>query len=351
MADSQEVTQAILSAWDDDEETPVGQTQEEILPPPTPPPPAEEPEQDEDEEEIPAEEEPEAEEEEETPQEDEEEEQAEEEEEESDEGRVITADYDDPEIQAFLAKYQGDVEKGLKGAAELARAFGRQGSELAAMRQRTAELEQAILEAQAFQGGTPLNEEQRNWAEEAASSVNPGAYIRQAMQEGQFDLARAVCREWARENPYEATRAGQFIDMQEAQAYAPAPGVEASTDQVLDALASQSPELAQWYPQMAKVADSLGQNHPLVQEAKSSNADTAMRGIIGLYEIARASTASVQGQKEEIKKRSRQAADGARRSAAVSSATSSPKSTETPRPRQIMPGLTMDQLDTEFAQP
>ena len=342
MADSQQVTEAILSAWDDDEETPVAQTQEEILPPPE-----EEPVEEPAEEELPADEPAE----EEPAEEPAEEEEAEEEEEEPDEGTTVTA-FEDPEIQAFLAKYQGDVEKGLKGAAELARAFGRQGSELAAIRQRNSELEQAMLEAQSLSGAPPLNDAQREWAEQAAGSVNPAAYVRQALGENQFELARAVCREWARENPFEAGRAGQYIDMREAQLYQPPPAVEASTDQVLDALAEQSPELAAWYPQMARVAEQLGPNHPVVLEAKSSNADTAMHGIVTLFQMTRDASASIEGQRQEIKKQARASADGARRNAAVSSATSSPKTTETPRPnRTLMPGLTLEDLDTEFARP
>lgn len=352
MSSTEDVTRAILDAWDEDEE--------QSMPEPTM---VETPEPDEAE----AEPEPETEEEEVGEDGGEEEdlvgEQADEEgadtgeEEGGDEADAteISAAYegDDPEIRAFLSKYQGDIEKALRGAAELSRAFGRQGSEQAELRARVAELEQMMLEAQSLQGfETPMTEEQRNWVEEAASSASPGAFVRQAIVEGQYEMARSVCREWAKENPFEANRAGQYVDMAEQQVYASyQQPTEASTDQVLHALGEAMPELQSWWPQMAHVVSNLGQGHPLVQEARSGDADTAMRGIIGIYEIARASTASVQEQKDKIKRRNREAADGARKSAVVSSAANSPKTAETPRPVEIMPGLTWQDLETEFAKP
>jgi hypothetical protein len=252
-----------------------------------------------------------------------------------------------------LAKYDGDTQKALRGGAELYRVVGRQGSELNQLRETNAQLQQMLSEAQAFAGGgVPLNEEQRIWVEEAAASVNPGAYIRQALAQNEFELARSVCREWAHENPYEANRAGQYIDLAENQAYerAQAPQ-QVTTDDVLQALGNAMPELNSWWPAMATVTHNLGPEHPLVQEARSSDADTAMRGVIGIYEIARASTASVSEAKKEIKRKNRESADGARKRAAVTSGATSPKTTETPRPRPIMPGLTMEDLDTEFARP
>jgi len=342
------MNRAILEAWDEEEEG-------EITPPPPAAPPVVEPEQ----------EEPETEEEEETTEEPEEvvsaetvapepgDEPEQEEEEEGEEGEEEAEPGEDPEIQAFLAKYQGDQEKALKGAAELQRAYGRQGGELNQLREQNAQLQQMLTEAQTFAGGgVPLNEEQRGWVEEAAASVNPGAYIRQALSQNEFELARAVCREWAHENPFEANRAGQYIDLAENQAYETAQAPQqVTTDDVLQALGNAMPELNSWWPTMATVTRNLGSEHPLVQEARSTDADTAMRGVIGIYEIARASSASVSEAKKEIKRRNRESADGARKRATVTSGATSPKTTETPRPRTIMPGLTMEDLDTEFARP
>lgn len=345
MADVADVNRAIMEAWDEDEQE--GAVVE------TPPPPVDEPQT----------EEPETEEEEEEPEEEvgaavgtEEETPPVEPDEEEDEGEEeegAPAGAPDPELQAFLAKYENDPDKALKGAIELQRLLGRQGHELSQLRTRTSELESLLTEAQAFSGlGVPLNEEQRGWVEEAAASVNPGAYIRQALAQSEFELARAVCREWAHENPFEANRAGQYIDMAEHHAVeAQRAPQEVTTDDVLGALQNAMPELASWWPAMANVTRNLGADHPLVQEARSSDADTAMRGVIGIYEIARASSASVQETKQQIRKRNRDGADGARKRAAVSSTTTSPKTAETPRRNMLMPGLSLEDLDTEFAQP
>jgi len=345
------MNRAILEAWDEEEET--------TAPPPPAAPPVVEP---------PVEPEPETEEEEEPEEEvvadvappepgdrPEEEEQEEAEDEDADEEQGEEEDLvgEDPEIQAFLAKYQGDQEKALRGAAELQRLVGRQGTELNQLRESVGQLQQMLNEAQALSGGgMPLNEEQRGWVEEAAASVNPAAYIRQALAQNEFELARSVCREWAHENPFEANRAGQYIDMAEHHAYEAAQAPQqVTTDDVLAALGQAMPELHSWWPTMATVTRNLGENHPLVQEARSSDADTAMRGVIGIYEIARASSASVTEAKKEITRRNRESADGARKRATVTSGATSPKTTETPRPRPIMPGLTMEDLDTEFARP
>jgi hypothetical protein len=353
VADAAEINQAIMEAWDEEEEV--------TAPPPSPPPPpeeeeTEEPETEQEEEEeqpeevvsaeappVPGDE----------PETEEEEEEGEGEGEEGQEGEEQAEPGEDPEVQAFLAKYQGDQAKALKGAAELQRLYGRQGSELNQLREANAQLQQMLTEAQTFAGGgVPLNEEQRGWVEEAAASVNPGAYIRQALAQNEYELARAVCREWAHENPYEANRAGQYIDMAEQHAYEAAQAPQqVTTDDVLQALGNAMPELNSWWPAMATVTRNLGADHPLVQEARSTDADTAMRGVIGIYEIARASTASVTEAKKEIKRKNRESADGARKRATVTSGATSPKTTETPRTRPIMPGLTMEDLETEFARP
>ena len=92
----------------------------------------------------------------------------------------------------------------------------------------------------------------------------------------------------------------------------------------------------------------LGPEHPTVIDARGNDVERSARAIINLYEIARASTASVASAKDEIKQRRRKAASDVRNGAVVSSGAAS-RTTETPR-RSIMvtPGLTLEQLDAEF---
>ena len=85
------------------------------------------------------------------------------------------AAYDDPVIQSFLAKYGGDVEKALRGAAELTVVLGRQGGEKSAALARVQELEQQLAQLQAFSGleDSYLTEEQTQWVEEAVGFAEP----------------------------------------------------------------------------------------------------------------------------------------------------------------------------------
>jgi hypothetical protein len=260
-------------------------------------------------------------------------------------------DIADPEIQAYLALYQNDPLKALQAAAHLRYAFDRQGTDLGKARERAAELEAQINRARMLGGGAPLSEEQYQWAEGAAASAAPGAYVQQALDAGEFDLARAVCSYWARESPYEAARAGLVVDQAETQVVerAQAP-IEAPTADIVDALKANVPGFRDWEPQMVTVFNHLGPGHHLVQEARSNNVDVAMRALMSIYEIAQASTASVQEQRTEIKKRARAESSSAKAKAAVTSSANSTGTKETPRRDvQILPGLTMEDLETEFA--
>ena len=259
---------------------------------------------------------------------------------------------DDPDVLAYLAQYQDDPLKALRAAAELRRAYGRQGTDLAAIRQRAQELEAQITQARLLTGGVPLSEEQTQWAEGAAASVTPGIYVEQAINAGEFDLARAVCTYWAREDPFNAGRAGQLIDFKEGQTrqQMQAP-IEASTEDILQALWENVPGMREWEPQMVSVYQNLGPAHHLVQESRSTNPDVAMRALINIFEIAKASSANVQEQRSEIKKRARSEADNAKAKAAVTSSSNAPSTgKQTPRRDvEIMPGLTLEALETEFA--
>src|SRR5215472_14675748 len=106
------------------------------------------------------------------------EDEGEEESEEEGEGvRALTLDsveVSDAEILAYLAQYQNDPVKALRAAAELRRAFGRQGTDLAAVRQRVQELEYQAAQARALSAGmTPMTQEQHEWAEGAATRATP----------------------------------------------------------------------------------------------------------------------------------------------------------------------------------
>jgi len=347
------VTQQILDAWDDDDESTEGAVVEQ--------PAEEQPEEvveeeqsepDQEDGEQPEEEE--GQEEEETVEEGEQE--GEEEGEAEGEAEVeeddVLAQFTDPEIRAYLAKYQNDPERALKAAVNLQRVLGRQGQEKAVLTRRVQELEAEIAERQAFQTGALLNPEQQQWVGEAAESGNPSLYVQQAVQAGEFELARAVCAEWARESPYEALRVAQAIDGAEQrsfqQQYQQIEEEPVDHGLLLDTLVSNFPEMPIYETQMISTLNNLGPAHPLVQDAQSNDLRTAAKAIINIYEIARAQTASVKSTREQVRAKTKTEAAEARRRAVVSSSNAQPSPSEAPRQRTIMPGLTLEQLEAEW---
>ncbi|HET6315976.1 MAG TPA: hypothetical protein VFG86_05940, partial [Chloroflexota bacterium] len=328
-----DITQRLVSAWDepdpDESQTPPppaeSQAVEESSEETTPPPP------DEEEEEVGGEE-------------DEAEPQGEtaavedaEEDEEGEEGAAGDEDEeqrepafvtDDPDVKAFLAKYQGDPERALKNAAQLQRVISRQGQDKAALQRQVTELQAQLAQAQVMQPFKPfLNEEQREWVEHAVGSENPAAWVQQAVTAGEWGLARALCDEWAQNDPYQAMRTLQAVEQAEYQASVQTVEPEAQPlnhGALMDILVENFPEMPNYEQQMVATLSALGDSHPLAVDARSQDPETAARGIIGLYEIARASTASVNGAREEIKTQRKAAAKQVRRSAAVSSAQQAP---------------------------
>jgi len=264
---------------------------------------------------------------------------------------VAQFDTDDPDVRAFLSQYGGDPLKALQAAAHLRRAFDRQGTDLGHVRAQLGELQEQVQRGRMLGGAIPLSQDQHEWAEAAANSGAPGAYVDQAIQAGEFDLARAVCSYWGRESPYEAARAGMAVDQEEGRrSQVQQAPVEARTEDIVDALKTNVPGFREWESQMVRVFENLGAGHHLVQESRSNNVDVAMRALMNIFEIAQASSASVQEQKQEIRKRVRKESASAKAQAAVTSganSTSSPK--ETSRQVEILPGLTLEALDTEFA--
>ena len=163
-------------------------------------------------------------------------------------------------------------------------------------------------------------------------------------------LARAVCREWAQSNPFEAMRAGQIVDATQQQATqveaTPEPMPPATTWKMLS---DNYPELRTYESQMVTTLERLGPEHPLVQEARSNDPTQAVRGILGIYEIAKAATFALTETKNGLKQKRQQDAEQAIDAAVVTSASTSPSATETPRRRPLMPGLSEEDFEAAFS--
>jgi hypothetical protein len=351
------MTEAILEAWEDDEPEASAEESPEVAEPvETTSEDAEDQDEDisgdeveeaeeeteEEEEEVSAEPGEEAEEEEEAPEEEEAEPSGDEE--------VSAYHSDDPDVQALLARYDNDVEATLRAAVNQRKLFGRQGQELGQAREKIEQLEGELAQAALFrQGGAFITAEQQAWVEEAAGSENPLGYIQAAVEAEEYDLARAVL-EQAEIAPVQAMRLAQGIDAVEGRAREQVEPQQQPLDHqaLFTVLTDFYPDLPQFSAEMTATLARLGEDHPLAALARSQNPEEAAQGIIGLYEIARAKTATVTSTRESVKTKQRQAGDAARRAAQVSSAQATNAQAQTPRTRPIMPGLTLEALEAEF---
>jgi hypothetical protein len=262
--------------------------------------------------------------------------------------------FDDPEIQAFLARYQGDLERALKGAIELQRHAGRLGQDKSVLARQVQELQEQLDRQQRFSQHTYLTEEQQSWVENAVESGSPRDAVKIAIDAGEFELARAVCESWAEQSPYEAARVAAQVDQVE-QRYSQQVLVEQQAEQkidypqLLEILERHYPQMPQFKPRMVELLNSLGEDNMLVQEARSNDPEAAARGLIGLYEIARASSATVKQARTRVREEQRDAAEQARANGVVSSAQATPSPGEAPRSRaRVTPGLTLEDLDKAF---
>lgn len=343
--ETEEITRQIIGVWDEEQpEESTAEVAEEPQPESEPEqePEPEQPEREEGEPE-PEEGEPEGE----QPEEEEEAEEEEGEPEEEPEEEVTGYQSENPQVQAFLAKYQGDLERALAGAVQLQQVLGRQGQDKAVLTRRVQELEQELQQLRSFGPGPALSPEQRGWVDEAVESQNPVSYVQQALEANEFALARAVCDRWAEDAPYEAGRIAQQIDAAEWRTQQQVEQEQPQLDSgaLMGVLIEHFPEMPQYEQQMLAAMNSLGDDHPLVQDARSNEPATAATAIVSIYEIARAQTTSVKTARTKLQRDGRQAADDARARAVVSSAQATPNAGETPRPRNIMPGLTLEALD------
>jgi hypothetical protein len=338
MATNEEITRQIVDAWDEIQAEEKGEPASTVEPEPEPEPELEPYEDDEELE--PEEDEPEEEEEEEEPEDDDEAAEAEE--------TAESFDTDDVEVRAFLAKYNGNLDDALKGAAELYRLIGRQGAEKGELEREVDALRDQLRRVHVFgANGEQFDNEQLAWVEEAVQSGHVPAYVQRAVDEGQFELARAVCREWARDDPYNATRLGGEVDAIEYQIATYQPPIDHG--RLLEEMQKQFPDMAVYDQSMTSLLTTLPANHPAVADVRSGDINAVARGLYHLYDLARASSTTVRSTREKVREQQRQNGASARSRAQVSSSSTSPSTVETPRQgTQILPGLTWEALSEEL---
>lgn len=143
----------------------------------------------------------------------------------------------DPTVDAYLAKYGGDVDAAIKAAAHQSDLIGRQGQELGTTREELAKLQGIVetLQRQPVQSAPAMSEDQ---IEEYAVEVSTqdgyfnGAtrLVNESLATGGSERAYDVLlRNWALEDPIAAQRYDLKFQMWKTEQSAPAPE-EAPTD-------------------------------------------------------------------------------------------------------------------------
>ena len=116
-------------------------------------------------------------------------------------------DLEDPKVQAYLEKYDGDLNKALAAATDASSLIGQQGNEMGQMRQQLTEMQQYLQwqHQQAQQAAAqpqPSNLPPVNWGE--LIDDNPAAAAKEALSRWDDRALVAAVEAWKEEEPYEA---------------------------------------------------------------------------------------------------------------------------------------------------
>jgi hypothetical protein len=261
-----------------------------------------------------------------------------------------------PEVQAYLDRHGGDLGKALKTMVEAQAMLARRNTEYGEQGRRIAQLEAELAQAQTFAAQTQaLSPEQTEWVQAAVESDQPIAFVQQAVQAGEYELARAVCDAWGSEgDAYAALRTRAQVDQAEAYAYqaqaASEPPAVMPREELISLITQQVPDFPEYEGEMVEVINQLGTEHPMVVAANSPDPATAAAGLVDLYRVAQTRKARVAEVKTEVESERREKKASEKKRGRVSSAASR-SSAEPPRAsRQIMPGLSLEDLDTALAE-
>ena len=204
----------------------------------------------------------------------------------------------DEDVQSFLAKYDGDLNKALRGAIEAQQMIGRQGSELGELRKLQGDLE--ALKTQVEQRQQPLPQPQqfmpdyRTMIEEDPRTAAMTAYENQ-----HWDAMGAALASWKEEDPvearlfamnvkHEADMLQQRLDFeQRLEQAAPAVDPEADFTKAVAGVVERHPDLNDMLPAIGEVA----KERPLLRTVLESGtpADRAA-ALEDLYLIAKSRT-------------------------------------------------------------
>lgn len=260
-----------------------------------------------------------------------------------------------PEVQAYLDRHGGDLNKALKTMVEAQTMLARRNTEYGEQGRTIARLEAELAQAQAFAAQTQaMTPEQNEWVQAAVESEQPVAFVQQAVAAGEYELARAVCDAWGSEgDAYAALRTRQQVDAAEAYAYqaqaAAEPPPTMAREDLYELITQQVPDFPDYEQDMVEIVNQLGRSHPMVVASNSADPAEAAAGLVDLYRVAQTRKLRVAEARTQIEEEQREKKVAEKKRGRVSSAASRSSTTETPQARRIMPGLTVEELDAALA--
>lgn len=240
-----------------------------------------------------------------------------------DKGRFASKD---PDIEGYLAKYGGDVDKALKAAVEASSLIGRQGSELGDLRKQFEQFQTAQQQAQS-----------RPHLDQSAFAQliedDPAQATAIAYQTGDAAATSTALRVWKEEDPFSASQwvtAQQIAELRndydQRLQTATAPLQQRAAGQVIEealtAFAQEHSDLDQYLGTMYEIAP----ESPLVLEIlKKQDDPKAIKEVYDyLYHKARGRTSeTLAAAVADTAAKSKSEAEAAKQQAAVASATSS----------------------------
>jgi hypothetical protein len=121
-------------------------------------------------------------------------------------------------------------------------------------------------------------------------------------------------------------------------------------EELISLITQQVPDFPDYGEDMVEVVNQLGHSHPMVLAANSTDPAEAAAGLVDLYRVAQTRKTRVAEARSAVENETRNKKVAEKKRGRVSSAASRSSTTEPPRPQQIMPGLTLDELDTALAE-
>lgn len=197
---------------------------------------------------------------------------------------------DDPDVEAFLAKYDGDLGKALKGAVEASKTLGRQGTELGELRklqQQMEELKTTVAESARRPAHAPID-----WA--SAIERDPEQAAFEAVRRRDPDALVAACSAWGEDEPFKASAflSNQFnewrmetlaMEFQSSRNDAP-DAVSSTEEQEVAKVLEKHPDLEKFLPAIGEIA----KERPLLRQTlESGTPQQKATALEDLYLLAR----------------------------------------------------------------